>query len=223
MNKKCLKDFDFVKKYFDYFSSDKYNEDLINNLRVHYRGKKSVAIETIENTNEETESDSGKQIVNLNYFLENVGFKTLEEGKLLKSEIEFLTGGWFEEYVYYKIKSKYKFTDDEILLGVILEKSDITNKNDLDVVVVKNNKFIVIECKTGMKIDGKVALLFNETVYKAAALKKNFGLHVASYLFTLEDLSMNDYLKKADVLGIKAIDKAQIKDESVFDNILNNF
>lgn len=61
--------------------------------------------------------------------------------------------------------------------------------------------------------DGKITQLFNETVYKAAALKKNFGLNVTSYLMTLEDLTNGDLVNKADILGVKVIHETDIKDE----------
>ena len=129
-------------------------------------------------------------------------------------EIEFLTGGLFEEFIFYNIKQILNLDDNFIKIGVELEKSKITNTNDLDVVIVRNDRFIVIEGKTGMKMpDGKITQLFNETVYKAAALKKNFGLNVTSYLMTLEDLTNGDLVNKADILGVKVIHETDIKDE----------
>lgn len=211
-SKVCLKDRAYVRRFFEFYQSSEFDTGLIYNIRMHYRGRNTLTISEVESFEEVSESDRGKRIPNLGSFLKKVGFETLEQGKLQKKEIEFLTGGWFEEYVYHIIKAHHRLQDDYLLLGVELIRSEITNTNDLDVVLILNNKLIVVECKTGIKVDGKTAPLFNETVYKAAALKKNFGLNVASYLFTLENLSEGEWRKKANVLGINLVDRAQIVD-----------
>jgi len=213
-SKQCSKEQSYVYDFFNIFSKGLVDLNLLNDLRRHYRGKSAISIEKVENVIEETESDRGKRIENLNAFLNSINFEAKESGKLLKKEIEFLTGGWFEEFIFYKIKQILNLDDNFIKIGVELEKSKITNTNDLDVVIVRNDRFIVIECKTGMKMpDGKITQLFNETVYKAAALKKNFGLNVTSYLMTLEDLTNGDLVNKADILGVKVIHETDIKDE----------
>jgi hypothetical protein len=222
-NKQCLKNMEYLDFYFGYFNSNGYQYNLINNLRKFYRGKKRVPISDIENFEEVTEGDKGKRIDNFSIFLQEINFALNEEGKINKAEIEFLTGGWFEEYIFHKLKHRHNIGDNYILLGVELEKSDVVNTNDLDVVLIKDNRLIVIECKTGMKIDGKITQLFNETIYKSAALKKKFGLNVTSYLFTMEDLSHepNDLLKKSEILGVKTIDKNTMMNNDKFNLVID--
>jgi hypothetical protein len=141
--------------------------------------------------------------------LNKIKFPLQEDKILTKTKMEFLTGGWFEEYVYYKIKKKNNLSENSINLGVFLnpkpkdkERLKYFANNDLDVVYVKNNEFYVIECKTDITEQG----LFNETVYKMAALRKYFGLSVKSVLATLSDLN-EEKIEKASVFQIQIIDK----------------
>lgn len=144
--------------------------------------------------------------------LNKIKFPLQEDKILTKAKMEFLTGGWFEEYVYYKIKKKNNLSENSINLGVFLnpkpkdkERLKYFANNDLDVVYVKNNEFYVIECKTDITEQG----LFNETVYKMAALRKYFGLSVKSVLATLSDLN-EEKKEKASVFQIQIIDKLDL-------------
>lgn len=188
---------------FEKFIAKQVDLSILESLRKHYRGKgKKHRISDIETFHEETESEIGKRIPGLGAFLEQIQFTSENDGTLTKQEIDYLTGGWFEEFVYHKIKSIYP--DVNVLLGVVLQKGSQSNENDLDVVFCVNDILGVIECKTSLLIDGKYTQLFNETVYKASALRSKFGLSARSYLFTLDDfLEKKEELKeKAKILGI---------------------
>ena len=106
----------------------------------------------------------------------------LEGGKPL----EYISGGWLEEYVFSLCRDSGKF--DDCIYNVVLSLSDetvkairkkrkkarngivYTEKNELDVVVTKGVRSAIIECKTGK--------IKQTDVYKVAALRDSLlGRH----------------------------------------------
>lgn len=197
-------------------------------LRINYRSKKdSYKIKSIEQT-----FDDDLRIENLAEFMHDLGFKnkTDDDSIITKEEINFLTGGWYEEFTYNYIKEKLGLDDEHIKLGVNLEKSDYVLNNDLDVVFTFNNNLYVVECKTAMSINGKISTsLFNETIYKASALRAKFGLNVKNLLFTLSNMTHPniDYIDRAKVMNIDLYERKFFLDLSklndLFENIIKTF
>ncbi len=142
-------------------------------------------------------------ISNLTNFLDHVGFIPLVEGYLNRSELEYLTGGWFEEYVYYLVKRHIQPQD--LSIGVRISRNGVRHNNELDVVFTKGNKLFVIECKTGVQTER----MFNEIVYKLCAIKEALlGVSCCSYIFSLKR-DDSDVLKKiAANMDITFVDHA---------------
>lgn len=210
-----LKSEEYTNQFFRIYVDSRLDMEIIESLRLHYRGdkKKSHQISEIENFEEVVTSDTGKRIKELGEFLLNIGFPNEKTGELTKKEVDYLTGGWFEEYVYYQIKQFYP--EKNICLGVTLLKGTQSNNNDLDVVFCINDTLFVIECKTSLKIDGKITQLLNDALYKSSALRQNFGLSARSFLFTLDDLGekqIGDHKEKARVLGIGLAHRSDLVD-----------
>lgn len=133
-------------------------------------------------------------ISGLDQFLNLISFKPASQDKLSAAECRYLTGGWFEEWTYYMLKSKFKIADNQIKLGVI---STLQANNDLDVVFIRNNDLYIIECKTGLGKD-----LQQSTLYKSGALLDKFGRAAKSYLLTLQDLRKDG--KLIDAVDLRA-------------------
>jgi hypothetical protein len=127
--------------------------------------------------------------------------------KISENETKYLTGEWFEEFLYPIIKKTLKKNDDEIGMGIQLIKGD--TPNEYDIVFTHNNSLFVIECKTDIadNEEGKISYLFTNTLYKAATLKKEFGLSVNYFLFSLNDFSnlKEEQKSRAKLLGIKLV------------------
>lgn len=128
---------------------------------------------------------------NSSYFLNklNLNFDN-ETKKRLKHWIKYLTGGWFEELIYFKTKECLKIENNEyIQIGVEIEHG---GKNELDVVVSYNNNLYYLECKTGLGKNEKDVL--RETFYKLSHLKdnENFGLGMNNALISLDDKVLYD-------------------------------
>lgn len=180
--------------------------DVIDKLRA-YRNS-DTCISWIEK-----KADNGQKpsIPNLSNFLKSIGFKPHKDDNLSKYEIQYITGGWFEEYVYYLIQHNIGIND--ILFGVKLNKTN----NDLDVVFTKDNRLYVVECKTGIE---KGSML-NQIAYKSAALNEYLkGLSSKSYIFALAS-SNADWLKIPTQMGITYFGRDFFEKEDKTQELLN--
>ena len=193
--KSVVKSEAYSKSFFEMFVSDAFSQsdlEIIKRLQM-YRSKRTFTIGEYETKPDE---EKKPQIPNLGKFLEKIAFPFDVKGELSKYEVQYLTGGWFEEYVYYLVEKNLNPKD--MAIGVFVEKSETTNMNDLDVVFTLGNKLYVIECKTGGTDENR---LFNEVVYKASALKERlFSLSGNSYIFSLSS-AKGDLVKIAKNLN----------------------
>ena len=146
-------------------------------LRLHYRNRRRIQIRKVESSVDVKHP----AVPHLSGFLSYIGFIPQVNGFLNHSELEYLTGGWFEEYVYYQVK-KYVQPQD-IALSVVVSRNGVRHTNELDVVFTKGNKLFVIECKTGVQTER----LFNEFVYKVCAVSESLlGVSCCDYIFSLK-------------------------------------
>jgi hypothetical protein len=158
--------------------------------------------------------------------LKEYGMQFDTEQKVSREETKYITGDWFEEYVYWKVKHILDIPETHIHSGIQLKKEG--SQNEYDVMFTRNNALYVIECKTNISDslrDGEenFGKLLTDTLYKAATLKKDFGLWVNYYLFAINDftnLSENHKLR-ANRLGVKLIGTESICDEASFRKIWN--
>ena len=130
--------------------------------------------------------------------------------KLKKKDIRYITGGWFEEYVYQKICNEYTNVDAKnVALNVSIEKGD--DKNELDVIYLdKENKLHIVECKSFVEGQEGIKVL-NDALYKAQAIiKSKFGLFVKQHLFTKSVVEKQPQLNRAREFGIDLKDGNEI-------------
>jgi len=128
-------------------------------------------------------------------------------------EKRYWGGSWFEEYVYNRIRNEYFLSKDEVGMSVkIYRKDSLVNDNEIDIAFVKDNALYVIECKVSMFGWGEEPKnVVEKYLYKLAAISKDLGLHVNSYLFTLHqmhkfnDMTLSNIQKRTSILGIKGI------------------
>jgi len=205
---KTLKGKEYTEDLFRKFLNNEIDMEVIDELRKE-RNEREIPL------NEKAKS-----------FLDKINFDTKKEGILTKKEINYLTGGWFEEYAYNLARKHIQLDDDKI--GLSVQISNANTQNEFDIMFVYENVLYVIECKTALRDNGRN--LLNDTLYKLSALKKSFGLSVKSYLFTLDknlrDKNGNiksDYQKRADLLDIELVDRVVLSDNNklkkVFDDI----
>ncbi|HEX37820.1 MAG TPA: DUF1887 family protein [Candidatus Cloacimonetes bacterium] len=123
-----------------------------------------------------------------------------------KREIQYLRGTWFEEYIYHYCEKI--LPADMLGINYELDIGQHVN-NELDILFMHENCLYIIEAKTNIRGQNNV-IKMNEIIYKAAALKKEFGLSCKSYLFHLD----KDYeqqqgyqkkLERAKIMGLKVV------------------
>lgn len=147
-----------------------------------------------------------------------------DKESLTKYEARYITGDWFEEYIYYRVKTDLGLDDDEIGIGYKLTKSNV--QNEIDVLFVYNHKLYIIECKTSfydyrLLEDGteKKINLLGEIIYKSDALRSKFGLFASTYIITLGEIkdetgevqqSFKTHIGRAELSNIKIISKKDI-------------
>lgn len=209
--KYLVKSEEYADYIFKRFMDGSMNYSIMDLLR-RYRNKKKMAIISIETC---IPTDKYPRIEGLSIFLEEIHFQTKDKGILNRAEIEYLTGGWFEEYMFYKIQRN--IVPQDIKLGVAIQRTENCNLNDLDVVFTSGNKLFVIECKTGISGVG----MFNQTVYKASAIKEAvLGLSANTIIASLapED---KDLKITARNMGVQYKCREDIEDPSRFENFIN--
>lgn len=142
--------------------------DLLNNLRP-FRGK-SISINAIEGLGE---------------YLDNIQFPRCNQDTLTKKEVKYLTGEWFEEYVYHFVKAQIGSDEKSIALNINIKRQNV--QNEFDVMFTSDNTLHVIECKSSIYDPDSEKNILDESLYKLAALRRDFGLFAKAYLFTLSE------------------------------------
>jgi len=170
--------------------------ETLNVLRL-YRNRKKISINLLEHPTK----PNNMPVPHLRALLDFLKFPLSNPALMTREEIQYITGGWFEEYVYYLVK-KYVKTQD-LLLNLHVFKKGAKHKNELDVVFTKGNKLFVIECKSG--VDN--THMFNEIVYKVCALKEVlFGIACNSYIFSLKKDETGELKNTAQKMDITFCD-----------------
>jgi hypothetical protein len=156
-------DENITNKMFDFFTSNKFREhaETISSLRKY----RSRGVKMKDYTAE------------LQSLIDAVGMNPKNVNALTSNEVKFLTGEWFEQYVYYGVKSSFELDDDKIMTGVTLNKEvldrgkkivedlltvddvqPISPNNELDVIFMYNGRIYILECKSSVitTIENKV-------------------------------------------------------------------
>ena len=213
--RKMVRQTTFSQHLFTMFSQNllgRGDYQVMETLREKYRNWKFLIVSQVE----KPDKDYMTAIPNLSKFLDFIGFVPDRPGSLQNYEIEYLTGGWFEEYVYALIKNVLQ--PDDIAMGVHISNGIIKHNNELDVCFIKANKLFVIECKTGVTSES----LFNEIVYKVCALKEVLLGTSNSYIFSLKKDHKGNWKKTAKYMGITFCDWLNLTKPELLKNILKS-
>ncbi len=106
----------------------------------------------------------------------------------------YLTGGWFEEWLYGYLKRTLHLKDGEIAYNVKLKHNYSLRKsesdNEIDVAFIYRNRLYLWECKvyTTDNIKGKK---ITDPVFKIASLSQSLGLQAVSFVVIFSRLGKN--------------------------------
>ncbi len=212
---KIVKDEVYTNSFFNLFISKTFTstEFVIIDLLRAYRDRGIKDIDKVENN--ESDNERKPQIMGLKNFVTKYYFVEDKINSLSPSDIQYLTGGWFEEYIYFKVKNEIEPTD--IAIGIKIKRQQNPFLNDLDVVFTLGNKLFVIECKTG--ISG--VKMLNDTVYKATALKETlFGLSGYTFIFSLGG-PVENFELTAKNMGITYYDRSYFTESRKWNEVIN--
>lgn len=122
-------------------------------------------------------------------FLEQIRYPLSARGLLTKGDIAYLTGGWFEEWAFSRLRQQLDLPGEAIRFGVRVERQNADGQavpNECDILFTLNNTLHIVECKTGL--GARPRQLFEDALYKLTALRNEFGQRVKALFFTLSDL-----------------------------------
>ncbi len=190
----------YTQKFYKFFlNSDASELELLNKLRS-YRNCKKISIQEING---------------LKQYLSNIKFPQSNQDTLTKKEIKYLTGEWFEEYVYSWVQNIRKIKANEIAISIQIRRQSV--QNEFDVMYTSDNALHVIECKSSIYDPGSERNILDESLYKLAALKRDFGLFVKSSIITLSDRGQSQenirekHFMRSKLFGIKIVDKTDLE------------
>jgi hypothetical protein len=166
-----------------------------------------------------------RKSININNFdglapvLSRINFECVQPGELLKKEIGYLTGGWFEEYIFHMLKSSLQIQEGFIAADIHIKRANV--ENEFDVMFTHENALHVIECKSSVFDTRSRKNILNDSMYKLAALGRDFGIRVKSYLVTLsrkgkqKNHIKDAFIDRSKLLGIKIIDRDALLQKSI--------
>lgn len=203
----------FTNNFFNKFQTFSTEDINIIIALLDYRGlkRKSLNLNEIENQGQYNRC----AIKGIKQFIVKTGLDC-PNNELSCSQIDYLTGGWFEEYTYNLIKTEFNLNESDIFLNLNIKDTDNNAPNELDVVFTLGNKLLTIECKTGIDKQG----ILNNIFYKAIALNDSrLGkLGAKTYIFSLEKENL-DYNKTANKMQIKYFDQSYFYDKDKLQKI----
>lgn len=150
-------------------------------------------------------------------WLRYLGYRPAAEDVISQHELRYLSSSWFEHYVHDAIREHLQLPANALASQVKLYRSGQHWKysnHEFDVLFLYRNRLFVVECKTAIRRNRpETQRLFNEAIYRLAALKRDFGLNVTVGLVLFTDqLRKKDHLdpayaKRADLLNVAVIDQ----------------
>lgn len=147
-------------------------------------------------------------------FSDKVPDEILKTQKINTVYIDYISGGWFEEYIYFSL---LKIEPQDILLNI---KAVNLLNNEFDVFMLKNNILYFIECKTSvMTPQGSI---INDTLYKLDSVSHPAGLTVRKLLMCLDEslLGKEPVRLRAKQTRISIIDGSRLKPDRIVEEFM---
>ena len=129
--------------------------------------------------------------------------------KLEKHEVQYLTGGWLEEFCYIELEKALKNSEGvDLALNPEVKSRNSGSLNEFDVMFTKENTLYLFECKS---LDPE-SCKHNDFLYKITALRDLMGSDARAYLLTTAKSALekdgktkNSLVNRAKQLNAKII------------------
>lgn len=129
----------------------------------------------------------------------------------------YLSGGWFEVWLYFTLKKELQLKDSQIGLNLKIKneasKRGSESDNELDVAFVYKNTLYILECKvyTRKQLTGK---RITDAIYKISSVRQSLGLKAAAMVFILSPFgnsrgrrnTTNDLVRMANVKQVFSLE-----------------
>jgi len=156
----------------------------------------------------------------LNRFVETGGdIKKIDKlqhlDKMSAEDRAYYNGGWFEEYIYAKLKEKFKLNDTQIAYNVKLKLKD--TENEYDAVFVYQDSIYIVECKAynNKAVNTKI----ERDLYKLGAIDDYFGINANSILITTANIRGKALFERAISLKVQLFHKKDLIDDKFLDDL----
>lgn len=157
----------------------------------------------------------------LDLLIQKIKMPLVDNDHISPSEIQYLTGGWFEEWIYQETKEILNLSNEAIGRNLVINwlgKDAQHGRNELDIVFIYDNMIHIVECKTGLGGRSQdVSEQFTRTLNQLAVFSKEMGQRLKMIFLTLSlklrqpngDLKAF-YKARANLLDITIIDRDEI-------------
>ena len=145
-----------------------------------------------------------------------IGLKVIDKKLSFTNEFKGF-GTLLEEFIYLKL-TKYNF--DDIMLGVeVMFDKDLEVYNEFDILAIKNNHIIIVECKWGEPSSA------NEIIYKLDSVLENFGDDAKGFIVNIQQnfnhfSEKNEFVKK--LFSKRAYSRATYNNLEIYNDYLFN-
>lgn len=162
-----------------------------------------------------------QEVLNLQGLIQYLEIPMETMGYISPREVIYLTGGWFEEWIYQEVKETLKLSDKAIGRNIVINwlgKGSSHGRNELDVVFIYDNTIYIVECKTGLgNRPSDVKGEFTRALNQLAVFSKEMGLRLKMIFITLSNHLREKngqfkdfYLARANFLDIEILDRENI-------------
>lgn len=174
------------------------------------KGKKMTFADLFENNKEEVIRENSER---LKEFVRQIWGDTVQE--IGKEQLRFITGGWFEYFIYDLVNERV--ANDDVVCGLNIWRQIEGKKegrNELDIVYMHDNRMYIIECKTG-GIGGKDGVPVSSIVYKGETIRKRLGLANNFVIVNASRIKNNNVENEMrtnkELYGIRYFDREKIR------------
>lgn len=153
----------------------------------------------------EAKDNSGQCYIRYNYNKSKGIFSITQGRNVIKMEldsmemIDYITGFWFEDYIFSKIQNSGIFDENKKNVKIYLIRENLQPEylNEFDIVGIKNQTLYIFECKTG-NIDKSI-------IEKLRLIKSITGTYSKIYLISLFRPTNSSVIERINDFNIQLV------------------